>query len=118
MTFRRKQRVVCINAKGGWRNLLGEEVDTGELVEGAIYTIRWVGRHNRRASVRLEEMIRGFTVPPNVRKTENMGEDVPWAASRFRPLVATETKTSFTTGADPSTDQFDNRRRVKVGVSA
>lgn len=94
MTFQVRQKVRCVNAKGGWRSLLGEEVDTKELVEGAVYTVRWVGRYNRRASVRLEEMIRGFTVPPNVRKTENMGEDVPWAASRFRPIVERKTNIS------------------------
>ena len=53
------------------------------LKKGVVYTIRWVGmpRHTRYLCVRIEEIIRPVDFED--------GEETPYAAARFRPVVET-----------------------------
>lgn len=79
----------------------------GEIqpVVGSIYTIREFGWNS---SLRLSEIVN----QPRM-YAEGWGEAAFYAA-RFRPLTESKSSISFTTGADPSSDQFDNRRKVWV----
>lgn len=88
MTFKVRQKVVCINAKGGFINLCGEVIDSHELTEGAIYTIRSIGMFDGVLAVRLQEITR--------RKPDNRW-DLPFRADRFRPLVERKTDISIFT---------------------
>ena len=82
------QRVVCVDAKPPRPD------GNRYLVEGAIYTIRWVGMHHdlhgiygTHLRVRLEEVRR-----PRCPKTRVV--DMPYGAFRFRPIVERETDIS------------------------
>jgi hypothetical protein len=93
MTFRVGQKVVCVDASGGFRNMLGEVVNTNELTLGAIYTVRWVGiRDTEELGIRVEGIVRG-SAPKGYRAT-NAGDDVPFLATKFRPLVSRKTDIS------------------------
>jgi hypothetical protein len=92
------QKVVCVDAKGGFTNLLGEIRDTHELSEGAIYTIRTISTWDHGGHpvvVRLQEIterkvpVGCFSVDPD--------SDSPFLASRFRPLVERKTDISVFT---------------------
>lgn len=87
------QKVVCVNAKGGFRNLLGEIVDLHEITENAIYTIRWIGISNGVPVVKLRGVVRGRV--PKPLRASNRGKDVPFASSRFRPLIERSTDISI-----------------------
>jgi hypothetical protein len=84
------QKVVCVNAG----NLFPYYADSPiELVEGKIYTVRWVGPSphpfNRGVpSVRLNEIIRRDE-PLTPQRS-----DMPWQADRFRPVVERKTDIS------------------------
>jgi len=103
MTFHVGQKVVCI--KGNWRNAhLFHSPNKGE-----VYTIRSMmkgpGPHPM-IGLRFCEIvnceyhfIEGFSEPS-------------FDARFFRPVVSPKSEISFTTGADPETEKFDNRRKV------
>lgn len=96
MTFKVRQKVVCINAKGGFINLCGEVIDSHELTEGAVYTIRSIGMFDSVLAVRLKEIVRrklalGYKPQPG------NNWDQPFRASRFRPLVERKTDISIFT---------------------
>lgn len=102
MTFKIGMKVVCVNASfPPSRTVLGPMRHVMELVEGHVYTISAVGlRHPLDATqgecVLVEEVERGWSEP--------------FWASRFRPAVSPKQEVSFTTGADPDSERFDNRR--------
>ena len=108
MTFKIGMKVVCVDATGGWLSNSGRLVDTNELQKGAVYTVRWVGMHKRTACIRLYEVDRRKR-PPGFNLSWS-GHDEPWFAARFRPAVSPKQEVSFTTGADPDSERFDNRR--------
>lgn len=88
--FRIGQPVVCVNAKTYWENRAGESGETFELVEGDVYHIRWIGMGS--ATVLCVKLIELPTrrPPPNFGFFISSDNDVPFAASRFRPLITTE----------------------------
>lgn len=103
MTFLVGQQVVCVDASPG--KITGHR----DLVKGRIYKISGFYLHETDGialyliGVPLHN--RGFATP------------IGWAAERFRPVAEPKTEVSFTVGADPSSDQFDNRRKVKKKVA-
>lgn len=106
MTFRVGQKVVCIRET---KDILGPEDDEIEAHVGEIYTIR---------AIRVfPDGFPGFHVCEIVNKPRRYLEgwhEIYFDARRFRPIVERKTEVSFTAGADPSTKQFDNRRKVRV----
>lgn len=90
MTFRVGQKVCCVDS-GGWPH----------LNNGEVYTV---------LATTDQEGNPGFLT---VNCQPGGGA---YRRHRFRPIVERKTEVSFTTGADPSTDQFDNRRKVRVRV--
>ena len=94
MSFHVGQKVVCVDARHTNAD------DVAELVVGAIYTIRWIGEHSGPSHwcgywapaicVRLEE----------VRRETDWGRlafDIPFLASRFRPIQERKTDISVFT---------------------
>ena len=108
MTFYVGQKVVCVDAKPSRPNVV-----IGDLTEGTIYTVRWVGIHSHPEfgdayCIRLSEL---------VRRCEFYDiDDLPARACRFRPIVDRKSKVSFTIGADPDSESWDNRRKQKEGA--
>lgn len=102
MTFRVGQKVVCI--KGGLISINGFVPITG-----GVYTVRdyFLGQYDKQPRILLEEYIH---------PEKYLGIEIGWDASRFRPIVKPKSEVRFTQGADPSTDQFDNRRKVRKKV--
>ena len=87
------QKVVCINAK----DTHSHPNNIQELTEGAIYTVRWVG--SKEASedglgIKLVEVMRYVLSLSGERIRE---EDMPFDATRFRPLVEKKTDISIFT---------------------
>lgn len=83
--FRVGQKVVCIDAKGH------RLIKTGQ-----VYTIRQVGLvawTDGSAAVRLEEICRG----PRDRCDGSRGDDTPYYARRFRPVIERKTDISIFT---------------------
>lgn len=107
MIFRVGQRVECIDTSG-W-DTLSWYLPT----KGCIYSIREIFLIDDFEFVRLME-IRNKSMFDFI--TEKIFEP-RFLAIRFRPIVESETEVSFTTGADPSSDQFDNRRKVRKKVT-
>jgi hypothetical protein len=94
MTFRVDQKVVCVNA-----GVVAIDA-SGYLRERGIYRINFMRIDSTgRLCVWLDGVTGG------------------WEVCRFRPVVDRKSEISFTHGADPSSDQFDNRR-TKVGAPA
>ncbi len=98
MTFYTGQKVVCVDASQPPRVLtpLG-------LKDGRVYTIRWVGAYRHYVDgdflgIRLEEIDRGLDGGP-----DGYGaDDMPYRASRFRPLVRDPIATLRNIAVDPS----------------
>lgn len=106
MTFQVGQKVVCVRGPYSSWNWPGRQ----DAAVGETYTIRGftgASRPELGAGLLLEEIKNpcGYS-----------GEEAGFYSSRFRPIVERKTEVSFTAGADPSTDQFDNRRKVRVRV--
>lgn len=111
MTFHVGQKVVCI--KLGSPSLMAKWASRGAVYPelNGIYTIRGVKPHSRKiAALLLKEIsnagILGLSVEP------------AFDADHFRPVVDRKTEVSFTVGADPETEQFDNRRKSPAKVGA
>jgi hypothetical protein len=112
MTFRVGEEVVCVNDSfsAGWR------IVKNRPRAGVVYTIRAVTIFDFGG-----ETVPGVLLVEVVNPVENWtGGDVcecPFWIARFRPIGDRKSGISFTQGADPSSDRFDNRR-VKVGAPA
>lgn len=104
MTFRVDQKVVGIGGFDESDRRLASNFGFTAPVKNFIYTI---------ASFHFEGRFIGLLEIPAIAP----GVLVSFDLSRFRPLLDRESETSFTHGADPSSDQYDNRR-VTVGASA
>jgi hypothetical protein len=94
MTFRVGQKVVCINADG--THLDGIQ----ELIKGEIYTIARCWRFV--PSMLLTLMLGGISPYVGVSLHERgpriwplTGEDIPFSAERFRPLVERKSQTDI-----------------------
>lgn len=107
MAFHVGQKVVCVDARShipGWR--------CDGLTEGGIYTVRWAGIYKDHPKLAphpcllLEEVKRVCRA--------NGVLDLPSAQYRFRPLTDRKSEVSFTMGADPESEKWDCRKRVKV----
>ena len=97
MTFHVGQKVVCVDDGPG--QLRGTRVWERPIVNGQIYTIRWVGiaPYYNRLGVRLVGVDRG----PD--KFNREWDDMPLNAHRFRPLIERKTDISiFTAMLKPS----------------
>jgi hypothetical protein len=105
MTFRVNQKVVCIK-RNGWFPRLSFEVHPSF---NNVYTVREIIVLGDLVGLRLAE-IRNQTH----QYSDGISEAI-FDASGFRPVVEPKAEISFTHGADPSSDRFDNRR-VKVGA--
>lgn len=100
------QHVVCIDAKQPAHTSM-----PGDLVEGEVYKIRWVGIHHHYVEgeylgVRLEGIERG-TCP-------TWGDvDTPFRAKRFKPLVTDRLGSlrSLLAGNDPAPSVEEPRRK-------
>jgi hypothetical protein len=91
MTFRVGQKVVCV-------------LPVDDLRRDEIYCVGSVAAGHNGILIGVNKSMFNARYPA-------------FYAKRFRPIVERKTEVSFTTGADPSSEQFDNRR-VKVGASA
>lgn len=98
MTFRVNQKVECVDDS---LDVFGRPI---HVTKGEKYTVAGVFDFFGRPAILLAEVFPG---------EDGSG----WFASRFRPIVEPKTEISFTTGADPSSDQFDNRRKVRKKVT-
>lgn len=103
MTFKVNQRVICVDNAGHPK--IGERPLSHWLSVGAVYTIRRVSNRSR-----------ALVWIAGINRSSSEWQDSGFFASRFRPINKRRTETSFTIGADPSTDQFDNRRKVRKKV--
>lgn len=100
MAFTVGMKVVCVDASRGKFN--GLDV----LEFGAIYTIEGFDPETELLGVYLVGIPNSFD--------PRWAAPLSWRAERFRPLVDAKKSVSFTTGADPQSDQWDNRRPVEV----
>lgn len=89
--FRVGQKVVCVDASKIAHDEFGRDVDTRDIVEGGIYTIRWVGEYEGVACVRLVGVFRYHSPIGTIIR----GIDCPFRASRFRPIVSRPTSIEF-----------------------
>jgi hypothetical protein len=91
MTFHVGQRVVCVDASAS--AMLGGH-PISELCVGAIYEVRWVGRGIFRCVSYDGIRVVGLVRP---RRSRDLMDDVPFAASRFRLVVERKTDISIFT---------------------
>lgn len=93
------QKVVCVdNSKA--TNIIGH---ANGLIKGAIYTVSATGLVHHLDPNKL----------PAIKVAELDHVPFPLWQHRFRPIVDTKAEVSFTIGADPDSDKWDNRK-VKV----
>jgi hypothetical protein len=109
MTFRVRQKVVCVDDSPT------DADGTCELTLGTVYTVRWVGPWKHPSvpeinGVRLAEIDRG----PDEWTPEVV--DMPFRANRFRPIVEDNKRVSFTLGADPESERWDNRKKQRETI--
>lgn len=98
MTFRVNQKVECVDDSP---DVFGRPI---RVTKGGKYTVAGGFDFFGRPAILLAEVF--------------PGEDASgWFASRFRPIVEPKTEISFTTSADPSSGQFDNRCKVRKKVA-
>lgn len=104
MTFRVGQKVVCI------RHLVGPGRPGASYPKvGPIYTVRSINDEPEGAIIRLEEIDNAHLEPWNVCEPG-------FTASAFRPIVEDKKHVSFTMGADPDSESWDNRKHTKEKV--
>lgn len=88
-------KVVCIDNRTWEKH--------GKIMVDSIYLIDGIGPHKYD----------GETV---LYLHEFPQEDMGFYARRFRPLVEPKQEISFTTGADPKSEPWDNRLPVEVSI--
>ena len=101
------QKVVCIHDYSNWPS--GEKCGMGKPALNGVYTVREITQcaYTFRHGIRLREIIN--PLHPD-------GTEYGYDNRFFRPLIATKQEISFTVGADPLTEQFDNRKKHKGPV--
>ena len=104
MTFRVGQKVVCI------RHLVGPGWPGANYPKvGPIYTVRSINDEPKGAIIRLVEI-------DNAHLRSRDGSEPGFIASAFRPIVDDKKRVSFTMGADPDSESWDNRKHAKEKV--
>lgn len=103
MAFTVWQKVVCVDARPPFH--CAPNKMPHQLVHGKTYTIRF---YDEVSGVLLVEVIN-----PQTYFSDGFGEG-HWNYMRFRPLVETKQETSFTVGADPESEKWDNRKPMPV----
>lgn len=100
--FHVDQKVVCI---GGWKRVL-EGCVLPKI--GTIYTVRWIGQRatDDAPCLMLVEHFGGAQPVTGIEYSFNV--------THFRPLIESKSSVSFTEGAPPDSERFDNRRKQKV----
>jgi hypothetical protein len=104
MTFRVGQKVVCIRHRDG----AGRPGANYPKV-GPIYTVRSINDEPKGAIICLEEIDNAHLRPWH-------GSEPGFIASAFRPIVEDKKRVSFTLGADPDSENWDNRKHAKEKV--
>ena len=104
MTFRVGQKVVCIRHRDG----AGRPGANYPKV-GPIYTVRSINDEPKGAIICLEEIDNAHLRPWH-------GSEPGFIASAFRPIVEDKKRVSFTMGADPDSESWDNRKHAKEKV--
>lgn len=111
MAFTIGMKVVCVD--DGITNVIGGK----ELTLNAIYTIRWIGEPDHPDTLFLFGNYLGLRLVEIDRGPDECNPsivDMPFDARRFRPLISCKTDMSFTTGADPDSEKWDNRKPMPV----
>jgi hypothetical protein len=112
MTFYVGQRIICIDDEAHQRYVpRGMRADDGGmdgLSKGSIYTVRDVGMLGEVIVCRLKEISR--------QRWYLIGEEGWYAQARFRPVTDRKSEVSFTLGADPESEAWDNRKKVRTRV--
>lgn len=98
MAFTVGMKVVCIAEANG----LQCGPNSVEPTKGDIGTIVSIYQSSEGLAIELAE----FPTPPCD------GFDKGWLAVDFRPIVERKTEISFTIGADPESEKWDNRKPV------
>jgi len=105
MTFRVGQKVVCIRHRDG-AGCPGANYPK----VGPTYTVRSINDGLKGAIICLEEIDNSHLSPA-------FGSIEPgFIASAFRPIVEDKKRVSFTLGADPDSENWDNRKHAKEKV--
>lgn len=92
MEFHVNQQVECVDASGNHH-----------LKQGCVYTITGFEP--------VDELPDGDGVFLAEARHDT---GVPFLLKRFRPMTDRKSEVSFTMGADPESEKWDNRKRVKV----
>lgn len=106
MTFRVGQKVVCVDAGG----IFFPVVQSPKA--GAIYTVRGLidgVRYNGERGI-------GVVLVELHNPLSRNGREHSFEPARFRPIVDTETKISFTEGAPKDSEHWDNRIKQPARV--
>lgn len=105
------QKVACVKDISPWAK------SHKGILAGTVLTVRCAGDDGdpKGAWVRLFEVVNPTVLGTLWNGQAVMAEGV-YSASSFRLLTDIKQSVSFTTGADPSTDKFDNRRKQKERV--
>ena len=92
MNFRVGQKVVCVDDAEDFPDVEGIDWRPLEIKKGNIYVVRWCGPHTDNI-LGTEICVRlvGFVRP------DDDYDDLPFRASRFRPIVERETDISVFT---------------------
>lgn len=106
MAFTIGMKVLCIG--GGMDE---PDPSINRPIRGSIYTIRTIKPSSRWLG---EICIRVNEIHNTPRHYSNGFSEISFRGIRFRPLVERKQEVSFTTGADPQSDKWDNRRPVEV----
>ena len=104
MTFYVGQKVTLIHNWSPKRAAYADEVFPEY---GAIYTIRSIDFDDNR------EWLRFIEIKNTPRLYIDIDGELRFSSKHFRPLVDTKQEVSFTIGADPDSEIWDNRK-VKV----
>lgn len=98
MIFHAGQKIVCIDARG--TNSCGRQ----ELIEQRIYTVVWCGALSPAIFTYMRSRGLLWCAPSYVRLFEfqrpvivQLGEELPFSAERFRPVVSRRTDISIFT---------------------
>lgn len=103
MSFHVGQKVVCVDAVNDGRYTPWPIVGSIDgLTLNAIYIVRAVGLFRNNPCLWLAEINR---------EPDKHGEP-GYSILRFRPVVEDKKKVSFTIGADPESERWDNRVRI------
>jgi uncharacterized protein (DUF1330 family) len=105
MTFRVGDPVVCIDDQF---DAYTKQAATALPKRGEVYVVRGFAEGMSADGVWKTGLLLRELRNPNA----SSGSEHCFNPERFRPVVSPKQEASFTTGADPDSEQYDNRRRV------